>query len=300
MRSILSNFTDLNVVYKEKTFKVKVIGILGDNKFLQMLHGHKRNWLARGMNNCRTCTVDDKIRDYNFDRGLSYNNYLISDPFHDLNEGIASYSLYSSIMYSKILFKELDGTYISNAILVEAKKLGFSKTIQSIISEKTFDSCINIDEINKKNKISMSSMETVYVLRGYFEFFKNYLSFVNCEDDSMIKEKQILIFIKTVLGLVYLSQDPTIPVNELKKELIKHADFYFKCVYCLFGERYQQHLKMHNLLHVPFKLDYFGLPLHFFSVIRFESANSRLKQLLLLSNNRLNKPKTILTKVRIV
>uniref|UniRef100_A0A0K0FRG1 Transposase n=1 Tax=Strongyloides venezuelensis TaxID=75913 RepID=A0A0K0FRG1_STRVS len=47
-----------HVVYKEKTFKLKVIGILGDNKFLQMLHGHKRNWLARGMNNCRTCTVD--------------------------------------------------------------------------------------------------------------------------------------------------------------------------------------------------------------------------------------------------
>uniref|UniRef100_A0A0K0G5Z9 Uncharacterized protein n=1 Tax=Strongyloides venezuelensis TaxID=75913 RepID=A0A0K0G5Z9_STRVS len=59
MRLILSNFTDLNVVYKEKTFKVKVIGILGDNEFLQMLHKHKRNWLARGMNNCRTCTVDD-------------------------------------------------------------------------------------------------------------------------------------------------------------------------------------------------------------------------------------------------
>uniref|UniRef100_A0A0K0FEH2 PIR Superfamily Protein n=1 Tax=Strongyloides venezuelensis TaxID=75913 RepID=A0A0K0FEH2_STRVS len=98
--------------------------------------------------------------------------------------------------------------------------LGFSKTIQSVISEKTFDSCININEINKKNKISMSGMETVYVLREYFEFFKNYLSFVNCEDN------------------IYLSQDPTIPVDELKKEWITHADLYFKCVYCLFGERY--------------------------------------------------------------
>uniref|UniRef100_A0A0K0FW97 BTB domain-containing protein n=1 Tax=Strongyloides venezuelensis TaxID=75913 RepID=A0A0K0FW97_STRVS len=143
----------------------------------------------------------------------------------------------------------------------------------------------------------MSSMETVYVLRGYFEFFKNYLSFVNYKDDSMIKGKQILILIKTVLDLVYLSQDPTILVDELKKEWIIHADLYFQCVYCLFGKRYQQHLKMHNLLHVPYQLDYFGLPLHFFSVIHFESANSRLKQLLLLSNNRLNKPKTILTKI---
>uniref|UniRef100_A0A0K0FHW7 C2H2-type domain-containing protein n=1 Tax=Strongyloides venezuelensis TaxID=75913 RepID=A0A0K0FHW7_STRVS len=234
----------------------------------------ERKILRKDWEHFRTVnSIKDKIRDYNFDRGFPYNNHLISDPFYDLNERITSYSLD-----------------------VEAKKLGFSKTIQSIISEKTFDSCINIDEINKKNKISMSGMETVYVLRGYFEFFKNYLSFVNCEDDSMIKGKQILIFIKTVLGLVYLSQDPTIPVNELKKEWVIHADLYLKCVYCLFGERYQQHLKMHNLLHVPFKLDYFGLPLHFFSVIRFESVNSRLKQLLLLSNNRLNKPKTILTK----
>uniref|UniRef100_A0A0K0FFR3 Peptidase_M13_N domain-containing protein n=1 Tax=Strongyloides venezuelensis TaxID=75913 RepID=A0A0K0FFR3_STRVS len=79
MRLILSNFTDLNVVYKEKTFKVKVIGILGDNEFLQMLHKHKRNWLARGMNNCRTCTVDEDSL-----HKISYKTLLTEDSLQNI------------------------------------------------------------------------------------------------------------------------------------------------------------------------------------------------------------------------
>uniref|UniRef100_A0A0N5C4G2 Dimer_Tnp_hAT domain-containing protein n=1 Tax=Strongyloides papillosus TaxID=174720 RepID=A0A0N5C4G2_STREA len=101
---------------------------------------------------------------------------------------------------------------------------------------------------------------------------------------------------QSVLGLCYLSQEPNINIDELKNKWSFHANILFKSTYAIFGERYRQFTKLHNVLHTKYMLDYFNIQVFHFSTIRFESANSRIKQMLLLSKNRRNIAKTIISK----
>uniref|UniRef100_A0A0K0FAW5 Dimer_Tnp_hAT domain-containing protein n=1 Tax=Strongyloides venezuelensis TaxID=75913 RepID=A0A0K0FAW5_STRVS len=101
---------------------------------------------------------------------------------------------------------------------------------------------------------------------------------------------------QSVLGLCYLSQELNININELKNKCSHHAIILFKSTYAIFGERYKQFTKLHNVIHTKYMLDYFNIQVLHFSTIRFESANSRIKSMLLLSKNRRNIAKTTISK----
>uniref|UniRef100_A0A0N5CBB2 MchC protein n=1 Tax=Strongyloides papillosus TaxID=174720 RepID=A0A0N5CBB2_STREA len=311
LKACVNDFKNTVIQYQNRQLSIKIIAICGDNEFLQLLHGYKLNWRDIGSNNCRCCFVDGRnwkyyrsvesiegmIRPSDLSNGLPLNNHLISDPFHDLHEGIASYALYSSVCYSKILFSDLTSSYIYQGIMHHATLLNYDKPLKSILNEKIFLVELEEIDITKKGKLPLSGSNTLYILRCFYEFLKAYISYTNIEDNNdRIKANQLIIYLQSVLGLCYLSQDPEIDVGVLKVEWVKHTNIFFKSTYAVFGERYRQFTKMHNTLHIKYMIDYYDLQLFHFSTIRFESANARIKQLLLLSKNRRNISKTIITK----
>uniref|UniRef100_A0A0K0FPN5 DNA-directed RNA polymerase n=1 Tax=Strongyloides venezuelensis TaxID=75913 RepID=A0A0K0FPN5_STRVS len=237
------------------------------------------------------------IRPHNSSDMLPFNNHLISDPFHDLHEGVASYALYSSVCYSKILIDDFTSSFIFNSVIHYATLLNYSKALKSILNEKIFSVDLNIVDIEKKGKLQLSGSNTLYVLRCFYEFLKSYISCRTIENkDDKVKINQIIVYMQSVLGLCYLSQEPNINIDELKDKWSHHANILFKSTYAIFSKRYRQFTKLHNVLHTKYMPDYFNIQVFHFSMIRFKSANSRIKQMLLLSKISHNIAKTTILK----
>uniref|UniRef100_A0A0K0FEF5 FLYWCH-type domain-containing protein n=1 Tax=Strongyloides venezuelensis TaxID=75913 RepID=A0A0K0FEF5_STRVS len=87
-----------------------------------------------------------------------------------------------------------------------------------------------------------------------------------------------------------------ININKLKNKWSHHANILFKSTYAIFDEIYKQFTKLHNVLHTKYMLDYFNIQVFHFSTIRFESANSRTKRMLLLLKISHNIAKTTISK----
>uniref|UniRef100_A0A0N5C4G1 GT23 domain-containing protein n=1 Tax=Strongyloides papillosus TaxID=174720 RepID=A0A0N5C4G1_STREA len=166
--SCKNDFENTTINYNGRQLSIRIIAISGDNEFLQLLHGYKLNWRDMDTNNCRCCFVDGKnwknyrtvesissmIRPHDPSDMLPFNNHLISDPFHDLHEGVASYALYSSVCYSKILIDDFTSSFIFNGVMHYATLLNYSMALKSILNEKIFSVDLNIVDIEKKENYS--------------------------------------------------------------------------------------------------------------------------------------------------
>uniref|UniRef100_A0A0K0FAW6 Uncharacterized protein n=1 Tax=Strongyloides venezuelensis TaxID=75913 RepID=A0A0K0FAW6_STRVS len=105
------------------------------------------------------------IRPHDSSDMLPFNNHLISDPFHDLHEGVVGNVFYSSVCYSKILIDDFTSSFIFNGVIHYATLLNYSKALKSILNEKIFSVDLNIVDIKKEKITIMDFKNLIFLVR---------------------------------------------------------------------------------------------------------------------------------------
>uniref|UniRef100_A0A0K0FPN3 C2H2-type domain-containing protein n=1 Tax=Strongyloides venezuelensis TaxID=75913 RepID=A0A0K0FPN3_STRVS len=297
------NSTTVNI--GNSLYKISVFCVIGDHVMMQQIFEKKLCFGAKGRNQCRCCwinaneyknylkssLVSKKLRSFHTIPNIPEFNHYLSDSFHDLSEGVRKYMLYAGVnIFLKVTKK--DPIELRNSILSLASFYECENCVRSVLSSDFFTPKKKNIDINKKASYRLPVCQTRIVTRLFYEHI---ITFRN-NADPILNDLKLLFF--NLLSLMYVLEDnQKMNIIEIAYNTEKYVDNFFLSLYNVFDKsQFQMTLKFHFLFHYGDMIRKFGHPLNL-TCKRFESANSRVKQNLLLSKNRLNIAYTAIQKI---
>uniref|UniRef100_A0A0N5BBI5 C2 domain-containing protein n=1 Tax=Strongyloides papillosus TaxID=174720 RepID=A0A0N5BBI5_STREA len=298
---------------KELSIRIKVLS--ADNLFYQDIFLLKKSFGDKGGQNCKCCLI--KSSDYNkfltckevnhpsVIRKNSPNplfNYplnIVSDSFHDLQEGVLSNLL---IIVLEILF--LEKIIIPSDIFKEVIRLTSLNSryndLKSVIDSSIFETrkktvftynkkrknCGNIEH-NNKSTDDVRYNKVKYPLSGSQQEKMSEI-ILRVLDNQILKIKNSkLEGLRLLLGRCLYITKMTNFKGEINENYINNLevniDMFFKELMTTF-KNFNLSMKYHNLLHYPLIVKIHG-NMSLYSTIRFESSHTKLKNMISKSKN---------------
>uniref|UniRef100_A0A0K0EPA0 DUF4806 domain-containing protein n=1 Tax=Strongyloides stercoralis TaxID=6248 RepID=A0A0K0EPA0_STRER len=207
------------------------------------------------------------------------------DPFHDLSEGAVPQITF--MILRKAILQKLFTTkvFYNTAIEISKELKNHSKFHDSLNSPEYLISLINNNDVEKKVTLKLNGSQSVALL-----FFLPIIFDMLCPDNFNLEKQLILKLIEIVKFCTF---------NSLQKhecDLMDSAIIDFLNLLRKVEPSFSVSIKFHNLCHYKLMAETYGLPKSW-SCKREESTNTVLKQLILISKNRVNVPKTCFRKL---
>uniref|UniRef100_A0A0N5CDW5 C2H2-type domain-containing protein n=1 Tax=Strongyloides papillosus TaxID=174720 RepID=A0A0N5CDW5_STREA len=319
IKHVKNMISNLEIIHLGKKVKFNIFCFCGDHMLLQDVFNLPKSFKGEGGPSCRTCLIygrdfkkvkscyeankDEVLRKENFSSSLEYPLNEYSDVFHDILEGVLGnviYAVVQKLTYYDSQYRPLPQVLMNwNLVELEIRKYNknhHGQNISSILKDNFFSKYTSRDNVEKKNKYSLSGAEQLAVGKALLHCMNSEDTaslFKNTVDEVFYSSKKLL---NDILQIYYITSSKKELSNSDISTLEYLIDRFMTNYFNYVVDESKCSMKFHVLRHYPL---YARRYRNFVAVscIRFEAKNKTIKVLHSISNNKKNPSYTIMGKL---
>uniref|UniRef100_A0A0N5C1Q3 Reverse transcriptase domain-containing protein n=1 Tax=Strongyloides papillosus TaxID=174720 RepID=A0A0N5C1Q3_STREA len=301
LKIIINEFEGLEVRVGEEMIPCKLFMLKGDNLAINSILKLSGSFSPKSATNqCRLCLCTyDQFQDHLSSSRiptrmirLESPNELLKfplnrslDPFHDLHEGVVPQITFLLIRRGVQQGVFSTRAFYNTAVEISKQLRNHTKFHDSLNSPENITWHINNTDVTKKTTLRLSGSQSVTLLYALPVIFDRI-----CLNGFNMEKK----LTSKLIDIVKYCSSNTMEYNQV--DLLDSSVTDFLHLLKNMEPSFTISIKFHNLCHYKLMIESFGLPKSW-SCEREESTNAVLKQLVLISKNRVNVPKTCFRKI---